>query len=543
MAKVKTLPKRKSRNITRLVVMNPSKGLNNIGSPLLIDNREFSDMLNMDFDETGVVRKRSGFTAVGDTLTAAKGLGTFTTETLNYVTTIDGTSLKYLNSGVWTAVSGASFTAGQEVCFTQARNKLYVWNGTDGGASWDGTTLTRPGTMPKAKFAVFYQNYQIASGVAGQPNRLYISNPGDTSQFTNATAFTNLNNSTEVPGATVFNAPNVANFIDVRPNDGDYITGIVAFQDVVLVFKNNSCYELTFDASSTPQPVVTPISNSIGCRSHKSIAQVENDVLFLAGDGIRKIGNDPGYISSTGSTIRTHVISYRINPSLTAINPQYASKANAIYYNTSYILGFPTTSSTVTADVVYDNRFDAWSRWDTINPNSMVKYTDSTKASHLYFLSDSGTRMYEIVAGTYNDNGAAINSYIISKAQDFGNPDLTKRFVDCTMMFRTIAGQVTITLYTDNNTQAGSAVIGQVAADGMGLSPLASKAFATGTGISSTTINSDIAERVVIGQNSRTLKFKVANARLNESFTFLGYTMGYYPSSHFLFDSQYKIYT
>jgi hypothetical protein len=540
MPKVKALPKRKSRNITRLVVMNPSKGLNNIGSPLLIDNREFSDMLNMDFDETGVVRKRSGYTSVGDTLTAAKGLGTFTTESLNYVTTVDGTSLKYLNSGVWTAVSGASFSAGQEVCFTQARNKLYIWNGVDGGASWDGTTLTRPGTMPKAKFSVFYQNYQIASGVAGQPNRLYISQTDDSSAFTRAATL--LNNATEVPGATVFTGT-TANYIDVRPNDGDFITGVVSFQDVVLVFKNNSCYELTFDASATPQPVITPISNSIGCRSHKSIAQVENDVLFLAGDGVRKIGNDPGYISSTGSTIRTHVISYRINPSLTAINPLYASKANAIYYNTSYILGFPTTTSSVVADVVYDNRFDAWTRWDTINPNAMVAYTDSLKAKHLYFLSDTGTRMYEIVAGTYNDNGAAINSYIISKAQDFGNPDLTKRFVDCTMLFRTIAGQVTITLYTDNETQAGSATIGQVAADGMGLSPLATRPFATGTAVSSTTINSDIAERVVIGQNSRTLKFKVSNARLNENFTFLGYTMGYYPSSHFLFDSQYKIYT
>lgn len=538
MPNIDALPTKKSRKINRLVVLNPSKGLNNLGSPLLIDNREFSDLMNMEYDETGVVRKRSGFTTVGSALTAGKGLGTLVTESLNSLVTIDGTNMKYLNSGVWTTLSGATFTSGQEVVFSQARNKVFAWNGSDGGTYWDGTTLSRPGTMPKGKFAVFYQDKHIASGVAGQPNRVYISQLDDATAFTRAA--TSLNNSTEVPGATVFTGA-TANFIDVRKDDGDVITALKTFQDIILVFKKFSTYQLEFDGSGLP--VITPITNSVGCLSHKSVVDVENDVLFLSVEGVRRIGNDPGYLSSSGSTIRTHIISLRINPTIQSFNQANIAKTNGIYINNEYILAYPATGSTITGCIAYDNRFDAWSVWDTITPNTMVRYIDANNVPHFYYMGDNGTQMYEVVAGTYNDNGAAISSYVTSKAQAFENPDITKRFVDCTLFFRTISGQITLSVYTDNNVQAGSAVIGSTALDGFGLTTWASKAFGTGTGVSSTTINTDIAERIVIGQNSRTLKFKISNSRLNENFVFLGYTIGYYPYTHYLFDSQYKIYT
>lgn len=541
MANVKALPRKKSRNISRLVVMNPSKGLNNVGSPLLIDNREFSDLLNMEYDETGVVRKRSGFTTVGGTLTAAKGLGSLVTESLNYLLTIDGTSLKTFSSGSWSsAVSGANFTTAQEVSFTQARNKAFIWNGVDGGAWYDGTTLSRPGTMPKGKFSVFYQDKQIATGVAGQPNRLYISQNDDATAFTRAA--TQLNNSTEVPGATVF-AGTTAQYIDVRKDDGDIITGIALYQGTMLIFKRRSTYQLDFDTSATPQPVITPISNTVGCLSHKSIVTVENDILFLSGEGMRRIGNDQGYISSSGSTIRTHIISLRINPTVQAINQLYAAKANAIFINNEYILAYPTTAATITNCITYDNRFDAWSKWDTVIPNAMIKYVDTSLIPHFYWLSDTGTQMYEMVAGTYNDNGTAINSYLISKSQALENPDLTKRFVDCTVFFRSISGYITATAYTDGDITAGAVTIGPTQSDGMGLFILGGETLGTGTGSISTTINTDIAERIVINQNSRTLKFKISNNRLNENFVFLGHTIGYYPYSHYLFDSSYKIYT
>jgi hypothetical protein len=141
------LPSKKVRPPNRLVVMNPNKGLNNLVSPSLIDNKEFSDLMNVEYDEGGVVRKRYGYTTVGDALTAARGLGFYSTETIRHLLTVDGTGLKYLTSptGTWSTAGGAVFTAASDTAFSQARNKFFIWNGTLTVVTyWDGTTVPDP---------------------------------------------------------------------------------------------------------------------------------------------------------------------------------------------------------------------------------------------------------------------------------------------------------------------------------------------------------------------------------------------------------------
>ena len=59
-----SIPARRPRAINRQVVYNPSKGFNNLVSPSLIDDREFSDAQNIEYDEGGVARKRSGYSPV-----------------------------------------------------------------------------------------------------------------------------------------------------------------------------------------------------------------------------------------------------------------------------------------------------------------------------------------------------------------------------------------------------------------------------------------------------------------------------------------------
>ena len=93
--KVGNLPPRKARPISRQQIFNPAGGLNNQGAPNLINDKEWADLLNVQFDESGVVRKRMGFDSFGDSLTSAYGLGSLVTDTLNQIFTIDGTSFKY----------------------------------------------------------------------------------------------------------------------------------------------------------------------------------------------------------------------------------------------------------------------------------------------------------------------------------------------------------------------------------------------------------------------------------------------------------------
>jgi hypothetical protein len=365
---------------------------------------------------------------VGSALTAAKGLGMFVTETIRHLVTIDNGTFKYRTTGNYTSVGTVSFTASAEVVFTQARNKLYVWNGTEGGSQWDGSTLSRPGTMPKASFGIFYNNYHIVAGVAGQPSRLYASQGDDASKFTRGVdAGANpdglLDDATDVPGATVFSGQ-TAKFYDIRKDDGDRITGLGRFQDTLIVFKERSIYEFTFDSNGLG--IVTPITGATGCVSHKSIENVENDLYFLSREGVRVLGNEPNFADA----VRTNVLSIRIQPSVDSINQQYYSKCNAHYFENKYFLSVPTTSSSIASTIVYDRRFQAWSLWTNFDANAYVQYVDTVNEAHLYFLDDDGTQVYEYSAGTYADNTQAINAYLVSKAFDLGNPDIMKYFSD-----------------------------------------------------------------------------------------------------------------
>lgn len=285
-----TIPGRKIRAISREAVMNPNKGLNNLGSPNLIDNREWADLLNIEFDEGGVARKRMGFTSFANSLTNARGLGSFITESINQVNTVDDGTFKYTTGTSWSNDTTVSFTADAPIWFTQARSAQYIFDGTLGGAMWDGTTLSRPGTLPKAKFSLFTQSYHIVSGVDGQRNRVYISELADASKFTRTSG--SLNDAIEVPGATVFSGTTAA-FIDIQPGDGDQIMALGTFQNVIVIFKQFSIYQMTFD--DTGDPVVQPITNAAGCVSARSVKNVENDLYFLSREGIRVLGNEPNF--------------------------------------------------------------------------------------------------------------------------------------------------------------------------------------------------------------------------------------------------------
>lgn len=545
------IPAKKVKPPQRLVVMNPSKGLNNLVSPSLIDNKEFSDMQNMEYDEGGVIRKRAGYVAAGNTLTAARGLGVFSTESSNYMVTIDGTGLKYRTSGNWSTATGDTFTAAKDTAFTQARLKLFIWNGTDGGAYFDGSAVTRPGTMPKAKFSVYYQNKHIAAGVDGQPSRLFISNLTNAADFTVTTGGTqpqpdstndSENGNPNVPGATVFAgtpALTEANVLDIRKNDGDKITALGVFQDVLIVFKERSIFQVTFDSSGNP--TVTPVTYATGCVSHKSVVNIENDISFMSREGHRVLGNEPQFFTA----IRTQVLSIRIQPSMDAINKQYYSRCNGVYFDNKYILAYPVGSSAISRTMTYDRRFQAYSLWTNFNAQAMVRYIDTSNNEDLYFLDDGGTQVYKRVTGTYNDAGAAIEAYVVSKAQDLGNPDITKFWVDLRLIFRRLSGQITFTVYQDDGVTVGTAVIGTISSRGMGLNMLGTVILGVdGETPSTTTTSSFIDNPQSIGLNldSRTIKYKIYNNRVDENFVLLGTIYAYYPKSHYVFDSSSKIY-
>lgn len=549
MAKVKIQPRRRTPESPRLKVINPGRGLNVQVSDNLIDDREASDLQNIQFIEAGGVSKRFGFKQVGDNLSNnPRGLGTYMdTSSSKYVCTIDGTVLKYLKdtSSTWASATGATFTADKSVTFTQAQAKLFVWNGTDGGAYFDGSAVTRPGTMPKAKFGLYFKGYHMVSGVDGQLNRLYIAEDSDVTDFTNASGASTLNDSTEVPGATSFTdtgSPGPAEFIDIDKNDGDKITGLATFQDSVVIFKERSIHQLTLDSSGTPS--VALVTRALGCVSHKSIEGAENDVFFLSRNGVYVLGNEPQFFTA----IRTNELSSRINPRIRLISEANLSLSSAIYFDYKYWLGVPE-GGTTTNNVLwtYDRRFLAWSKSETssFNAEAFTVLIDSASRERMMFTSASSAKVFEITQA-YNDNGSSIDGYWLSKAFDADEFDIQKRWLYVDLQFRQIAGSVDISIFTDNDTLVASASIPAPTTSGEIGSQLLGEELLGGdpsvqlhSGTTGGSIN--VPYRVPIRKNSRTVKVKVANDMVNQNFVLTGMVFGFIPFSQYKFDAANKL--
>lgn len=547
MARARVTQKKAPRQIRREYILNPAKGLNNLVSDSLIDKRESSSLLNIAFEESGVVKKRDGFTAISTALTNAQMLNYFYSESNKKLITVDAGQPKELLSGVWTNISGVTMsTTRPYMDATQASNNTFLWDGENGGVQYDGTNTTRPGTIPKGKFSIYNNGLHIVSGVPGQPSRIYIAAGGKPAIFTrDATgkpAGTAVgdgwpDNATDVPGATVFTGTEAAVTIDIAKNDGFAVTGLAVFQGNYIIFKENAIYQMEPTASSF---TVTLITRSIGCVAHRTIAYVENDIYFLTRRGVFVIGNEANFYTA----VRTNELSARINPLIKQISPAGFELSNAIYYDNKYMLNVPISSTTVNRTLVYDRRYQAWSVWDTLNPRDMQVFVDNSNIEHLYFIKDlAGTSVKEIESGRYNDEGVAISAYWESPALDGGSIDITKRFIDLGIVLRQLNGILGITIYADGQEIIKETNINGSSSTGYGSSMIGDEWI--GGNISSAISELGVTNepwRLVIKRNSRTVKFRIENNRIDESFAFLGYILGYYPYSYYRFDSDRKVY-
>jgi hypothetical protein len=545
-------------------VINPARGLNLLIADILANDKEATQgSKNIEYVEGGAARKRMGYTLVGDgapLATAPRGLGSFISEADNYPITCDGDTLKKLSGGSWSALSGVTLDATANISMTSMFEKTYAWDGVSGGVVFNGTTVTRPGTMPKAKFSVVYKGFHVASGVDGQPFRLYFSALTNTSVFTNNTVpgagDVGVNDATQVPGATVFSGTDTTvQAVDINKSDGQSVVGLGFFQDVLIVFKENSIYQLYFN--ETGGFVVERISSSYGAVCHGAIASVENDCYFLTDKGVYVLGNEPNYYAS----IRTNELSSRVKTLLQRINPSQYERCRGYYTDDRYFLSVPLdTSETCNAMIVYDRRFYAWAYWTNVSANDMLvfKDKDGDGAKHFYFADYDSANVQEFIPGTYSDNGVGIDAVFITRAFEGKVVDREKYWYVLRPIFRLTTGAVQVSYITENGTEGQPVSINPAAVGGLGVDQFG--ALLLGTSQQDTYTDSDLGlpgstgatessetdythtvYDVGVNLDSRTLKVKFENSGVDETFTLLGWAILYQEKDHARFDGAYTV--
>ncbi len=389
--------------------------------------------------------------------TAFDGFGRFDLEsgggTTSYMIVASAPSVisSLSNSTSWSVInSGHPITTGHNVEFVQANNQIFMLNGFDNTAWWDGSTWTVGGTYPgsasppTATTGAWLGNYLFLAGNSTNQDTLYVSD--------------NL-------APTSFQGNQI---IKIQSGDGQPIKRIVNYRTGdLIIYKERAIYDLNItgvNAACTPQPICawsyTPVTQDVGTLSPRSVVSLGNDQWFLSSSpfGIRSVIRsqfDKTFVNLVSQPIQDIFDGTNIDG--TILNTEQVSKAAAVYYDNKYIIAIPVTGSSVNNLVlVYDFITQSWYEITGWYPTEWLVYN-----YNLYYIDANDGRVVQCFTGTTGDIGTVIpaastptvgvNFNYISKIFDFDNADNYKSLDSIQLEFNPTGNyNATINVNLDN---------------------------------------------------------------------------------------------
>lgn len=347
--------------------------------------------------------------------------------------------------------SGSGFTDALTFYFANwpSQNKTYLANGTDALKSFDGTTIagiTSIGTagyldpVPAGPYLTVHKSRLWATDASNLNYLLYASDVND---------------------PTAFLATNSLSVNDAR---GGLITGLVSFNDFLLVFKSQSVWRFIGDIGTLTGAQLAKYCD-YGCVSPNSIAVTPYGVIYVGRsgvfmtDGVAPIPSEMSQPIRSLFTARDAETTYE-----TAVGTWYPRR-------NQYVLKLDPTSAvayTLTRlDVLYDNPYiGAFSRpvWIWAKHNNLP-VAAGVNMSPWFGDSDDGRLLVGDATGSLNimdtdstvtDTGAAaITSKIQTMSRPFTADGQTGRVCTVKALNRA-AGTLAGKLYYDQNTSADS---------------------------------------------------------------------------------------
>jgi len=346
------------------------------------------------------------------------------------------------SNNLYTVISGSSFSdSAKYIYFAQLNDKLYYCDGfgalayitaANANSSITAGKISRIDVINQGEGHSSVPTITIAappSGVtatatavisgAGNLVAINITNPGSGYTTAPAVTITNANQSHAVayvsltpPSQPIFltthtqrlfcasanttNYPDTLFFSDILDGeswdpagsvrvggDGDPITGLYSwFGNKLLVFKERSIWAV--DANPQEDPAdwfVSLISGNVGCISHRSIAAVGADVMFLARDGVRSLAQ----IQAGTQTDVGLPISAPIGDIMSQIDRSKYQYCDAVYWNNRYMLAVPKNLDQV-QNSNYDILLENGNNLAAENDNNLVTNILHNNTVYVYHL-------------------------------------------------------------------------------------------------------------------------------------------------------------
>lgn len=374
-------------------------GLDDTSAPTQLQDGRAADLQNVTLDVSKSLRKRYGYSLVGDTLDvgaagsithadedecAVTGLyyTKFSSGTERIVSTC-GNRFYYLNGVTWDEVSGptVAITAGQnnQFVWTTALDAIIGSNGTDPPFTYNGSTISaltfsdldsasRPTTV---KTLAFFKNFLIVAntteGSVRYPTRFRWSHVGTTTLWDNDAG------------------TGIGNYVDIGALGGQEINAMAELYDNLYVFLTDSIYRISYVAGADTFQV-SKVTEDIGGIAKNGVQSItlsnnQNGLIFLDKDKIIYFFNGISPIS-VSDYIETSL------SSLSAARLQYAVSGDT---NTDYLL-CATQGSLGVNNLCLDFQYQLgeWTKHTQMNANAMANVFDANGRDQVYFGSGEG---------------------------------------------------------------------------------------------------------------------------------------------------------
>jgi hypothetical protein len=362
-------------------------GMNTYSDPSSIADTEAVVLQNFDIDLDGSLKSRPPFTAVGAPAqgNSARIIGTYrTTAGVTYliVSNTVGTYAFNVNTQAWSTIT----TTIKATSCVQYNNKVYlvapVGSASPGG-SWDATTFSAVATMPKGECCTIYKERMFIGQGANGASTVYFS-----------------------PAADPSAAWNSADFLYVSKGDGQSLVDIRTFNNVIVVFKENSTYIFAYDSAPT-RGTVQQVSPVVGVQDRQCVVDYENSLFVYDGATVYQVTNwnfDP--------------INIRV-----PFNYQNAAPANNLYPRSLSVVGNRLLIRYYDLIYCYNLKTRGWSMWtSTLFPGKLVKST-------LFTASDAIVDYYAV---PWNTTATALykfrDGYTLTDTENFPVQLVTKAY-------------------------------------------------------------------------------------------------------------------
>lgn len=477
-------------------------GLNSTAGPLYLEPNEWSDLLNVDFDKFGSLLKRNGYTALNTSAfnSGARwtGLKWFElSDGTRYLVGTCGNKIAKMDDldGTWDDITDSlTITAGNLTSFAVFRDNLLGTNGADAPFVWTGSgnasAMTVPTNLTDSKFVEVFSSYTFLGNV-----------------IVNGTAFKSRVYWSALDSISSWDA---ADFNDVSRDDGQTITGLKTLADRLVIFKERSIY-LAFYTGDPDIPFTFQKSASdVGCIAPFSIQEVGGGLVFFATDGL--------YFFDGNNSFK---ITDRISTTLQGYNSTQFTQGCSLYQHDKnrYLLALPGPAASENNRIVSWNSFNnALSIYDGMAPSAMCTIFNGGVEERPYW-GDYDGFVYRGDIGK-NDNPlnveTAIDAYAYTRWQDFddlcdqkGIPNVYIYFQNqnATMTFAYSYDFEEADQYTQTFETSGTSSL-------YGVGIYGSAVYAASGGLS---VRRDLTGR------GRVVRFKFANANVDESFRIDGY--------------------